>query len=1817
MNVTGTVASSISAGGTTFNGIHLNNNTFTVADVTGDANPDLLVSAALLDATNSHGGGSVGLTKAGAGTMQLSAANSYTGLTTVGAGILQLAVGGSLSTGDALTTSGTGSFDIDGVSQTLGLVTNGSSSANAMTNSSATAATLTIGGQSTGAGAYSGKMNIIWNQGSNASAISGSFTNVGNITLNANGGGNMSLTTGSVNNTGTITNSGSGGGSSLISAAIGANVIGVIQSSATSSLTLGGSNSYTGPTTVSAGTLTLSASSTNNIASSARINVASGATLSVSLNNSTLVLGTNQILSGNGNVTGSVNAGSGTHISPLNAAGPSGIGTLAISSALTLGSGSNLDYTLGSTGNSSLTTVGAGLTLPASSGTVTFNITDNAGAGSLGSVGIGTYKLFTFAPSSLNNFTAGNGVSTGTFRVGTAPGSLSSDAYSFTTTGNEVDLAIVAGGTTGSWSLPVNASVIQGATGTIGATLTNNGSTTLQSSGYTVAASGGTGITYSTPASVTLSPGANNAYSFSATTSGSTALGANTITLAASGSGFSSNPANVTATLNVYNHSLPKLYQSGSTPTVIVGGSLTAPVTLDNTTAMTSVNTPAPLDVGVGSLSNLTGATGSLVVASNGTASYTTTALSTAAVGAGQTQSVGLSAGDSQTVAGANALGALSATVTYNVQDHATFSDGTGAPASFTGGTLHLLVHQGGSAASSDSLTVQNGQASDYRAALAGSGAQTGGSTSGLTLSPVGGSGQVTPGSSANITASITGAPMSSFTQQFTYTFADDSILSGASLNVGTASINVIGTVYTGQSTWTGTSGGAWSSNANWVDNSQPTVNAAPGLDPNFTTTDTATFGNTSGNPVNVNLGGANPSLNAITFNSTGSYAISGSGTITLAGAAPTITVAGTHTIGVAVALAADTAVTVTGAADQLTISGAISGNQKLTLGGAGTLVLSNGTNSYSGGTVVSSGTLRVANAGDTSATGSGDVTLNGGTLASASVRTVSGNSIGGTVRAGTGAHTIAPGGVGAIGYLTVGGLNLNNHTTLAYDISSTSNLDGIIDNGPLALSSTGVNVAVPTGLAAGTYALLQYSSTSLTDASGFELNGGSTPAGYSLNLSSDELDLDVVTVGPSPAISIAASHSRFLAGTTVTGVISGNVTNGGGADFNFTSIVNKAGVSGTLVSASISPQSGTAQANNGNSVPWTATVDGTSATAGTSYMYGATVSDGTNSADSANVTLTAVATRTVNAPASTPLGRMITGSIVNVTSNGTTYTYGTGGTGAHGDTEDATVASYGGSPDANGITLSGGPTTANSTAGVTLAFTGTITGTGSTSGSLSVGVTGELSGAESPIAFAYTADPVAMRTITNGTVTNLGAYHAGQTINVTSNPFTTSGTHDTTTDVQVAAGSGTADGNGVTLSGGPTMFTGTTTSDTRTFGGTAGSVGNYSGSFPLAVTSLENLPGEGSYSNVTVGYTVAVTNGLATWTAGGSGSWSTNANWTDTAGVNAAPGVYGPSFLADTATFGGTASSTITLDSSNPSLAKLTFNDPATGLGYTIAQGSGTNRVTLNGNGSPAAVQVNGGTHNTISAPVTVAASGANFTGSGMLALSGAGNAFDGPVTVGDGSTVTKLIIDGGSMTPTATVASGITVTVAANSTLELVGTQPALVDSANLTNPHDRAAIHNSSSFVVGDGVNAAAQQVAGIDGAGTTTVSDSASLTADHINQSSLVIGNGSTFTLAPSDMNGNAMAAVQGSGSSLVLAGSLTPASSFVASGGSLLGAAGSTPSAPSVPLGGGLSGASVSAVPEPSAIILLLVGGFAAWPAARRYRRSRKNADERR
>ena len=89
-----------------------------------------------------------------------------------------------------------------------------------------------------------------------------------------------------------------------------------------STLTLSGDNTYSGNTTVSAGTLALSHASLNNIISnSSIIDVAGGATLDVSGLTSGFELANGQTLSGAGTVSGDMTIASGSVLSPGNSPG--------------------------------------------------------------------------------------------------------------------------------------------------------------------------------------------------------------------------------------------------------------------------------------------------------------------------------------------------------------------------------------------------------------------------------------------------------------------------------------------------------------------------------------------------------------------------------------------------------------------------------------------------------------------------------------------------------------------------------------------------------------------------------------------------------------------------------------------------------------------------------------------------------------------------------------------------------------------------------------------------------------------------------------------------------------------------------------------------------------------------------------------------------------------------------------------------------------------------------------------------------------------------------------------------------------------------------------------------------------------------------------------------------------------------------------------------------------------------------------------------------------------------------------------------------
>jgi autotransporter-associated beta strand protein len=197
-----------------------------------------------------------------------------------------------------------------------------------------------------------------------------------------------------------------------------------------------------------------------------------------------------------------------------------------------------------------------------------------------------------------------------------------------------------------------------------------------------------------------------------------------------------------------------------------------------------------------------------------------------------------------------------------------------------------------------------------------------------------------------------------------------------------------------------------------------------------------------------------------------------------------------------------------------VTFSGSLSGPGGLTKTDSGALVLA-ASNTYTGGTTVMAGILVASNGSNGSATGSGTVTLSGGTLASGS----GGGTIAGPVAIGSVASEIAPGGIGSIGKLTIGSLlTASNLTTLNFDLTTPGgNGDLLMVTGNLTLAP---NTAITLGsdpTAYGDYRLIGYGS--LTGSLGdFELPPAPPNTAYTLSTTVDPGYIDLVVAVPEPS---------------------------------------------------------------------------------------------------------------------------------------------------------------------------------------------------------------------------------------------------------------------------------------------------------------------------------------------------------------------------------------------------------------------------------------------------------------------------------------------------------------------------------------------------------------------------------------------------------------------------------------------------------------------------------------------------------------------------
>ncbi len=197
------------------------------------------------------------------------------------------------------------------------------------------------------------------------------------------------------------------------------------------------SNTYTGPTVITSGTLKLADGSSNNIAASPLITIGAAGTLDVNgLSGGTLLLGAGsqaQTLQGSGIIAGNLTVASGSTV-----AGASG-STLMIGNNLSLQNGSRSSFALAApngSGNAStaLIDVLGGLTV---TGTNTVNLS--------GTAQIGTYELYAFN---------GTAPTTNQFSLGTLP--PGSFQYAVNVAGSEVDLLVTAPLGSAAWNFNGN-----------------------------------------------------------------------------------------------------------------------------------------------------------------------------------------------------------------------------------------------------------------------------------------------------------------------------------------------------------------------------------------------------------------------------------------------------------------------------------------------------------------------------------------------------------------------------------------------------------------------------------------------------------------------------------------------------------------------------------------------------------------------------------------------------------------------------------------------------------------------------------------------------------------------------------------------------------------------------------------------------------------------------------------------------------------------------------------------------------------------------------------------------------------------------------------------------------------------------------------------------------------------------------------------------------------------------------------------------------------------------------------------------------------
>ena len=423
--------------------------------------------------SNSMGAGA--LTKLGSDTATINVLNTYQGTTTISGGVLSVGSGSSAALSTASGTTTASSNVITGIT-TNGLVVGQSISGTGIpvgavvTGINSGANTVTISMNATaGSNTYTFYAGSPLANGGVASAIGKSSSDAANLvldsgtlkytgasaastdrlfTLTQNGGGldasGASNAAVNFSNTGAMAFSGSGSrtlalsgsstGDNTLAAAIGNGAGGStsLTKSGAGKWVLSATNTYTGVTTISAGTLVLA--STGSIAYSSAVDLGTSGILNVSAVSGGFSLASGQTLKGSGTVTGAITLASGSTLAIGNSPG-----TVTFDNNLTLSSGSISNFEINglTAGLYDLAQGGAGSQTASFGGTL--NLVFQSGFNTLGTVKIFDFETYanaftTVNPSGLaSGYTATFDNLTGVVSVVPEPATWALLAFSLTT----------------------------------------------------------------------------------------------------------------------------------------------------------------------------------------------------------------------------------------------------------------------------------------------------------------------------------------------------------------------------------------------------------------------------------------------------------------------------------------------------------------------------------------------------------------------------------------------------------------------------------------------------------------------------------------------------------------------------------------------------------------------------------------------------------------------------------------------------------------------------------------------------------------------------------------------------------------------------------------------------------------------------------------------------------------------------------------------------------------------------------------------------------------------------------------------------------------------------------------------------------------------------------------------------------------------------------------------------------------------------------------------------------------------------------------